>query len=122
MRGYDDIIEHKAHKSLRHPPMSIEDRAAQFSPFAALTGYEEAIEKAGRFAEAKARIGEDDDSLSRTIAKLREGMTISVLFFDYGTESTEEADGIILSLDNKKLVLSDGKKIPLENILSISKE
>lgn len=42
---YDDIINHSHHVSKRHPQMPLENRAAQFAPFAALTGYEEAIRK-----------------------------------------------------------------------------
>ena len=50
---YDDIINHKHHESLRHPRMPRINRAAQFAPFAALTGYENAIEEAGRLTESK---------------------------------------------------------------------
>ena len=42
---YDDIINLPHHVSKKHPQMSLLDRAAQFSPFAALTGHEEAIEE-----------------------------------------------------------------------------
>ena len=42
---YSDIINLPHHVSLTRPQMAISDRAAQFSPFAALTGYEEAIER-----------------------------------------------------------------------------
>ena len=47
-RNYDDIINLPRHVSDKHPHMSIHDRAAQFAPFAALTGYDAAIEKAGK--------------------------------------------------------------------------
>ncbi len=40
---YADMLDMPVHKSAKHPPMTLLDRAAQFSPFAALTGYEEAI-------------------------------------------------------------------------------
>lgn len=45
---YDDIINLPHHRSARHPHMPIQDRAAQFAPFAALTGHREAIEEAAR--------------------------------------------------------------------------
>ena len=45
---YDDIINLPHHKSLKYPHMDLYDRAAQFSPFAALTGFEDAIEETGR--------------------------------------------------------------------------
>ncbi|MBR2114098.1 MAG: hypothetical protein IJ929_05455 [Prevotella sp.] len=43
MSNYDDIINLPHHVSKRHPQMSMWNRAAQFAPFAALTGYEDAI-------------------------------------------------------------------------------
>ena len=45
---YDDIIDLPHHRSTRHPPMSMHNRAAQFMPFAALTGYEEVIAETAR--------------------------------------------------------------------------
>ena len=48
---YDDIIDLEHHVSRNHPPMPMRDRAAQFSPFAALTGYGDAIAETGRQTE-----------------------------------------------------------------------
>ena len=48
--NYDDIINHPHHVSKRHPQMSMWNRAAQFAPFAALTGYEDAIRSASPLA------------------------------------------------------------------------
>lgn len=48
MGRYDDIIDMEHHTSLRHPRMSLENRAAQFAPFSALTGYEDVIDETGR--------------------------------------------------------------------------
>ena len=50
---YGDILNLLHHLSETHPPMPIADRAAQFAPFAALTGYKEAIEETERLAEKK---------------------------------------------------------------------
>ena len=50
---YDDIIGMKHHVSKDRPHMAVADRAAQFAPFAALTGYKEAIEETERMAEEK---------------------------------------------------------------------
>ena len=44
--GYDDIIDMPRHVSTSHPQMTINDRAAQFAPFAALNGFAEAIKEA----------------------------------------------------------------------------
>lgn len=50
-RRYDDIINMPHHRSKTHPHMPMADRAAQFSPFAALTGHDEAIKETARAAE-----------------------------------------------------------------------
>ena len=52
-RKYGDILGLPHHVSETHPPMPRADRAAQFAPFAALTGYKEAIEETERIAEEK---------------------------------------------------------------------
>ena len=53
LQKYGDILNLPHHVSETHPPMPIADRAAQFAPFAALTGYKEAIEETERLAEKK---------------------------------------------------------------------
>ena len=50
---YDDIINLSHYKSAKYPHMDLYDRAAQFSPFAALTGFEDAIEETGRMNEIR---------------------------------------------------------------------
>ena len=52
-RKYGDILGFPHHVSETHPPMPTADRAAQFTPFAALNGYKEAIEETERLAEKK---------------------------------------------------------------------
>lgn len=58
-RRYDDIINRSHHISETHPQMSIMNRAAQFSPFAALVGYEDALEEISRHTDAKMALEED---------------------------------------------------------------
>lgn len=53
---YDDIINLPHHVSQNHPPMELIDRAAQFSPFAALSGFEEAIEETQQIVQAQAEL------------------------------------------------------------------
>lgn len=70
--NYEDIIRLAHHVSVSHPQMPVSERAAQFSPFAALTGYEAAIRETERLTEARIELDEDmaaelDDKL-RTIA------------------------------------------------------
>lgn len=58
--AYDDIIHLPHHVSDKHPHMDLIDRAAQFSPFAALTGHSAAIEETARLAEERMEINENE--------------------------------------------------------------
>ena len=53
MEKYDDIINMPHHESTKHPKLSIKQRAAQFAPFAALTGYEDEVKETVRLTESK---------------------------------------------------------------------
>lgn len=66
---YDDIINLPHHRSKTRPHMSLEDRAAQFSPFAALTGHDEAIEETARLTDRKIEL--DEDAKARLNEKLQ---------------------------------------------------
>lgn len=57
---YDDVINRQHPTSKKHPRMSRMNRAAQFAPFAALTGYEESIRETARFTDKKRELSEDD--------------------------------------------------------------
>ncbi len=82
---YDDIINLPHHVSERHPQMSMYNRAAQFAPFAALTGHDSAITEAARLTEAEEELSESDaEVLNRKLAYLQsldEKPTISVTYF-----------------------------------------
>lgn len=58
--SYDDILPLPHHVSEKHPPMSRLDRAAQFSPFAALTGYEAAVEETARLTDRRIELDEGE--------------------------------------------------------------
>ncbi len=82
---YDDIIDLPHHVSERHPQMSMYNRAAQFAPFAALTGHDAAITEAARLTDAELELSESDaEVLNRKLAYLQsldEKPTISVTYF-----------------------------------------
>ena len=72
---YESIMHRPHHISRRHPRMSMSNRAAQFAPFSALTGYEEAIDKAqksntGKSNTAKTNTGKSDLSRSLSILEI----------------------------------------------------
>jgi hypothetical protein len=60
MGNYDDIINLPHYEPKHHPRMSMWSRAAQFAPFAALTGYDEAIQKSNRLTEGEIDMGENN--------------------------------------------------------------
>lgn len=68
MKNYDDIINLPHHVSSKHPQMSNEARAAQFAPFAALTGYGDAVEETARITDYKVEL--DEDAKDKINAKL----------------------------------------------------
>lgn len=124
---YDDII-HLTHPEPRtRPRMPLADRAAQFSPFAALTGYGPAIQEAARRTEARIELTEDeraelDRKLALLLEHLSESPQITVTYFipDAQKEGGSYAakSGRIKKIDAnaRVLILSDQTKIPLDDI------
>ena len=129
---YDDIFNLPHHVSERHPQMSMYNRAAQFAPFAALTGHNAAITEAARLTEAEEELSESDaEVLNRKLAYLQsldEKPTISVTYFvpDDKKEggSYHTATGIVKSVEPDKGVLQfeDGTGIPVIRIKDIDGE
>ncbi len=119
---YSDIIHLPHHVSKTHPQMSMHDRAAQFSPFAALTGYDSAILETARLTEEKITLNED---LQELLEHLSEKPLISITFFcpdkrKHGG-SYVSISGTVKKLDlfQRILTLEDGMQIFLDDILSI---
>lgn len=129
---YDDIIHLPHHVSERHPQMSMYNRAAQFAPFAALTGHNAAITEAARLTEAEQELSESDaEVLNRKLTYLQsldEKPTISVTYFvpDDKKEggSYHTATGIVKSVEPDKgfLQFEDGTGIPVIRIKDIDGE
>ena len=83
MGKYDDIIDLPRHVSLYRKPMPMANRAAQFAPFAALNGHEEAIEETVRITERKKELSEEEISeISKGLSlAISEGLPLKIIFF-----------------------------------------
>ncbi len=129
---YDDIIDLPHHVSERHPQMSMYNRAAQFAPFAALTGHDAAITEAARLTDAELELSESDaEVLNRKLAYLQsldEKPTISVTYFVPDDRkkggSYHTATGIVKSVEPDKGVLQfeDGTGVHVIRITDIDGE
>lgn len=127
---YEDIIHLPHHVSATRPQMSMADRAAQFSPFAALTGYDEAIKETGRLTDDRIELDENTrTALDIKQAYLAENINIhpeiSITYFlpdtkkDGGEYVT--ATGSLKRIDEyeRMLIFVDGRKIPMDEIANI---
>jgi len=130
---YSDIIDHPHYVSKTRPQMSELERAAQFSPFAALTGYDAAIQETGRLTDERMEIGEEEKAtLDRKQQYLLEIISdkpeITVTYFKPDERKSGGAyvsvTGKLKRLDDVEriLVLTDGKKIPLDDITDLESE
>lgn len=126
-KTYDDIIDLPHHVSERHPRMPMIDRAAQFSPFAALTGYDAAIKETARLTDTKMEL--DDSQKTMLDLKLRETVqtkeTVKITYFLPDDKKTGgayvDAVGQVKRVDTMKslILLSDGVCIPVADVIDI---
>lgn len=127
---YLDIINLPHHVSAARPQMSMMDRAAQFSPFAALTGYDDAITETGRLTSERIELDEDakaalDMKHACLMEIINDQPDISVTYFLPDTiKSGGEyvtVTGNLKRFDEyeRLLILTDGQKIPMDDILDI---
>lgn len=130
---YEDMLELSHPVSKIHPQMPRRDRAAQFAPFAALTGYEEAVREAARFTEEKMILDEDskeqlDWKLRCLQEKVKEKPTITVTYFlkDEKKKGGKyvTVTGVLKKIDSytHQFVLENGEEIPMEDIVSLEFE
>ena len=130
MNNYDDIINLPHHISEKHPRLSKEQRAAQFAPFAALTGYGDAIKETARITEDRIEIDEEekkkiDNKILELKNKINDKPKVTITFFVPDTKkSGGEYVTIIGNLKrideyNKLLILEDKKKISIKDIIEI---
>ena len=130
---YDDILHLPHPTSKRHPRMPIADRAAQFSPFAALTGHKAAIEETARVTDRRIELDEDakeqlDQTLQLLLERIDEQPEITVTWFSPDKKKAggqyHTATGKLKRIDSRegRLTLTDGNQIPLEDLLEIRSE
>ena len=130
MGAYDDIINLPHHVSTRHPRMPAIDRAAQFSPFAALTGFEGAIREAGRLTDSEVDLSEDqkvdlDARLRMLEDVLPQHPKVTVVYYVPDKYKSGGAyisvSGEIKKIDRigSNIILQDNTAIPIDSILQI---
>ncbi len=128
--NYDDIIDLPCPVSKKHPQMSLHDRAAQFAPFAALTGHESAIEETARLTGEKRELDEYaknalNDSLLEIMSRIKDEPFASIVYFRPDTKKSGGAytavSGNVKKIDlyTRAVIMSGGLKIPIDDIAEI---
>lgn len=129
MGKYDDIIHLPHHVSGTRAHMPMLDRAAQFQPFRALTGYEDAVHEAARKTDEKIELTEDEKTLlDAKLQKLADSIDscplVTVTWFQPDKRKTGgvyATTGQLKKIDDFEgmLILLNGERIPVEDILDI---
>ena len=139
---YGDIIDHPHWGSPTHPPMSLHDRAAQFAPFAALSGYDDLIDEEARMTDNRIELSEEEwEELNRKLNRIDETIrhgvrpAVTVTYFvpdplkpgglyRTATEKVRRVDAVkgVLQLDRKVTAAGSCQEIPIGDILSIREE
>ncbi len=128
---YDDILHLFRPVSRKHPPMTMQERAAQFFPFAALTGYADAVQETGRQTVPRRELDEQaraelDRKLANLTARILEHPEVT---FEYFVPDARKAGGSYatvsgrlgkISLEKQTVTLLNGRVIPLRDIAEIS--
>lgn len=130
---YDDIIEMPHHQSATRPHMSNHDRAAQFAPFAALTGYDAAVKETARLTEEKLELDDSEKAiLNKKLQIIRENMggdaEVTITYFMPDEKKTGGSyisyTGCVRKIDayGAILIMTDKTRIPIEQIREIEGE
>ena len=130
---YDEIMGLPHHVSKTRPQMPMTDRAAQFAPFAALTGYDSAIKETGRLTDEKIEL--DEEALSALDMKyqllmeaLDEAPEVTITYFQPDERKAGgkyvSAVGTVKKIDDfeRRITMRDGTRIPMDDVLSIDGE
>ena len=130
---YDDMIYLPNPTPTCKPRMSLHDRAAQFSPFAALTGYEDAVEETARLTDTRLELSEDmktilNEKMQMIVDNMDVDPIVTITYFvpDKKKEGGAYVDvtGIVKEIDEYErcIVMTDKKKIPIEQVRAIEGE
>ena len=130
MRNYDDIINLSRPQYHDLPPMSIPDRAAQFSPFAALVGYDAAVEETARLTDSRREMEEDEiNELNRQLSELTERLSehpkIRVTYFirdkkkEGGRYASKVGNARTIDQAQNRIVFTDGESVPIKDMYSV---
>lgn len=131
MNNYEDIINLPHHVSSKRPQMSKEQRASQFAPFSALTGYEDAIKETARLTNRKIEV---DDGLREVLnnklniieenIKYKPEVLITYFIQDKKKDGGEynTINGIVRRIDavNNLIIMEDKSKIDMKDVLNIT--
>ena len=133
MEKYREIIDLPHHVSKTRPQMPMSDRAAQFAPFAALTGYDSAIKETGRLTGERVEL--DVEALSALDMKyqllmeaLDEAPEVTITYFQPDERKAGgkyvSAVGAVKKIDDfeRRITMRDGTRIPMDDVLSIDGE
>lgn len=123
---YHDIIHLPHHVSARRPHMSILSRAAQFSPFAALTGYEDSIRETARLTDVRVELDECAKAALDAKLQMLQGnprIPVSITYFVPDSRKPGgayvTAAGPVRKIDGRTVQLADRTEIPIEDIIEI---
>lgn len=132
-KQYEDIIHLPHHVSKKRAQMSLEDRAAQFSPFAALTGHGAAVKETERLTTKQIELEEYekqkiDSKIQWLAGNLKELVEVKITYFvpdlykEGGTYKV--TTGIVKKIEewNGSLLMNDGERIPVEYIIDIKSD
>lgn len=131
MNKYEDIINLKHHVSEKHPRMSRESRAAQFAPFAALTGYDESIKETARLTDKRIELDEGlkiilNNKLQTILQNIKDNPEITFTYFikdnkkQGGKYITVKGNVKKIDITNGYIILNDKTKIIIKDIINIT--
>ena len=127
---YDEILSLPHHVSKTRPQMPMSDRAAQFAPFAALTGYDSAIKETGRLTDERIELDEEaltalDRKYQLLMDTLDDEPEVTIIYFQPDARKAGgqyvSATGTVKKVDTfgRRILLQDGTRIPLDSVYDL---